>query len=94
MTLPVHNISAYCFAPLQELQALRSKLTRACQIWNLRGTILLATEGINLFVAGSADEVDQLLCLLRSMPGFEGLQPKISESRTQPFSRMLVKIKK
>ena len=94
MTLPVHNISAYCFAPLQDLQALRSKLTRACQIWNLRGTILLATEGINLFVAGSADEVDQLLCLLRSMPGFEGLQPKISESRTQPFSRMLVKIKK
>ena len=94
MTLTVKNISAYCFAPLEEIKSLRSRLTTACRGWGLRGTILLATEGINLFVAGPAGEIDQLLKLLQSVPGLERLEPKVSESRTQPFSRMLVKIKK
>src|SRR3954470_14219861 len=90
----VMNISAYRFAPLEGLKPLRAHLTAVCREWGLKGTILLSTEGVNLFVAGAAASVDQLLALLRSTPGLEGLEPKVSESREQPFTRMLVKIKK
>ncbi len=90
----VINISAYRFAPLDGLKALRANLTAACRESGLKGTILLSTEGVNLFVAGTTEAVDQLLAALRSTPGLEGLEPKVSESGEQPFSRMLVKIKK
>lgn len=90
----VVNIAAYQFAALHELQALRSQLIGVCRDWRLKGTILLSTEGVNLFVAGGAEEIGRLLALLRAVPGLEGLQAKFSESRDQPFTRMLVKIKK
>ena len=92
--MPVVNISAYRFAPLEGLKPLRERLIADCREWGLRGTILLSTEGINLFVAGPRPEIDRLLELLQAVPGLEGLEPKVSESREQPFTRMLVKIKK
>ncbi len=90
----VTNISTYLFAPLQNLKGLRDRLRQACKDWDLKGTILLSTEGVNLFVAGPAERIDQLLDVLRAVPGLEGLTPKVSLSEQQPFSRMLVKIKK
>jgi UPF0176 protein len=90
----VVNISAYQFAPLSDLKALRTHLTTLCRERGLKGTILLSTEGVNLFVAGAAEGVDHLLAALRAVPGLEGLEPKVSESREQPFSRMLVKVKR
>ncbi|CAN5138524.1 hypothetical protein BH11PLA2_BH11PLA2_47770 [soil metagenome] len=90
----VTNISAYRFAPLGDLKPLRDRLIAVCREWGLRGTILLSTEGVNLFVAGPASEIERLLTLLRSVPGLETLEPKVSESEEQPFTRMLVKIKK
>jgi RluA family pseudouridine synthase len=90
----VTNISSYLFASLDGLKPLRERLAAACHEWGLKGTILLSTEGINLFVAGPATEIGQLMSLLRSVPGLENLRPKISESAEQPFTRMLVKIKK
>ena len=90
----VTNISAYRFAPLTDLKVLRESISTICKERNLKGTILLSTEGINLFVAGLHDDVEQLLTLLRAIPGLEELKPKVSESKEQPFTRMLVKIKK
>jgi RluA family pseudouridine synthase len=90
----VVNIAAYKFAPLDGLKDLRARLLALCKARHLRGTILLSTEGINLFVAGERDDVDALLAELRSLPGLEDLQAKISESERQPFNRMLVRIKK
>jgi UPF0176 protein len=90
----VVNISAYQFVPLTDLPALRERLLEKCKARDLNGTILLSTEGINVFVAGGRDEIDSLLKELRSLPGLEGFNPKISISNEQPFNRMLVKIKK
>ena len=90
----VTNISCYQFAHLEGLKPLRERLAGLCKGWGLKGTILLSTEGINMFVAGGAAEIGWLLDALRSVAGLEGLTPKVSESREQPFSRMLVKIKK
>ena len=88
------NIAAYRFAALTELKTLRERLTALCQEWNLRGTILLSTEGINLFVAGDAANIERLLTELRAIPGLQDLKAKYSASDHQPFRRMLVKIKK
>lgn len=90
----VTNISTYCFADLSGLKELREDLFSECKTWNLRGTILLSTEGINLFVAGEEESINLLLGKLRSIPGLEGLDPKISVSEKQPFNRMLVRVKK
>jgi len=88
------NIAAYKFTALSDLKPRRELLLKACRAWELRGTILLSPEGINLFVSGTPDNTDRLLAELRSWPGLEDLQVKISEGASQPFHRMLVKIKK
>lgn len=94
-SLPVFtNIAAYKFAHLRALKPLRERLVAQCRAWGLKGTILLSEEGVNLFVAGPRNEIDLLLAELRAIPGLEELAPKISESVEQPFTRMLVRIKK
>jgi RluA family pseudouridine synthase len=87
------NIAAYKFLPLSDLKPLRARLLALCKAENLRGTILLSPEGINLFVAGIEEGIQKLLAELRSWPGLEDLQPKLSETDHQPFRRMLVRIK-
>ncbi|MGH8048360.1 MAG: pseudouridine synthase [Chthoniobacterales bacterium] len=88
------NIAAYKFASLAGLKPLRERLLAQCRTWGLKGTILLSTEGINLFVAGQRAEIDALVVELHAIPGLEDLAPKFSESEDQPFTRMLVRIKK
>ena len=92
--MPIVNIAAYRFAPLQDLPSLRSALLVKCAEWELKGTILLSTEGINLFVAGEAAPIESLLSELRRLPGLADLRAKSSLTATQPFRRMLVRIKK
>jgi RluA family pseudouridine synthase len=91
---PVTNISCYHFTPLEELKPLRVELLESCKVWELKGTILLSPEGINLFVAGAQASIDMLLHRLRAIPGLESLSPKTSLSENQPFNRMLVRLKK
>lgn len=88
------NASAYFFTPLSDLKALRNRLLPECRDRSIKGTILLSTEGINLFVAGKLEGIEWLLAELRSLPGLENLTPKLSTSVEQPFTRMLVRIKK
>lgn len=88
------NISTYRFAHLTDLKSLREGLLEKCKGWGLKGTILLSTEGINMFVAGPREKIDLLMQEVWKIPGLEGLQPKYSESAHQPFTRMLVRIKK
>lgn len=88
------NIAAYKFADLDDLKPLRERLIQSCKQWNLKGTILLSPEGVNLFVAGLRGDIDRLLAELRAVPGLEALEAKLSETNYQPFHRMLVKIKK
>ncbi len=90
----VTNISCYRFAELSSLKELREELITSCKKWNLKGTILLSTEGINLFVAGAEESIRSLVDRLRAIPGLEDLTPKISLSESQPFKRMLVRLKK
>ena len=90
----VVNIAAYQFVTLTDLPALREQLRAKCKAWALKGTILISSEGINLFVAGGRAEIDLLLAEIRQLPGLENFTPKVSISDEQPFNRMLVRIKK
>lgn len=88
------NIAAYKFAPLSDLKPLRDHLLAFCKAHGLRGTILLSTEGINLFVAGDAGSIAGLMKEIHAVEGLEDLAPKYSDSAEQPFTRMIVRIKK
>jgi UPF0176 protein len=88
------NIAAYKFASLDDLQARRDQLKSRCNELQLKGTILLAPEGINLFLAGTVENIVTLKSELRSDPAFADIQFKDSFSDQQPFGKLLVKIKK
>ncbi len=88
------NISVYKFIPLPDAQDLRSLLLERCQQLALKGTILLAEEGINMFLAGSAEAIHGFFAQLKTDVRFADLQPKESWSDRQPFKKMLVKVKK
>src|SRR5262245_30423204 len=90
----ISNIAAYQFVALADLPGLRQRLVNLCTEENLRGTILLSPEGINLFVAGLEPSIARLLQELRRLPGLEHLEVKRSESEVQPFRHMRVRIKK
>ena len=87
------NISSYRFVALPDAADLRLPLLEAAQARGLRGTILLATEGINLFLAGAAEDVRGFLDQLRQDPRLADLEAKESWSDAQPFKKMLVKVK-
>ncbi|MFO0925194.1 MAG: sulfurtransferase [Pirellulales bacterium] len=93
-TEKVLNLAAYKFASLKDLPGLREDLKKLCESLELKGTILLSLEGINLFVAGKEESVQSLVDRLRLVPGLGDLEGKQSFTSHQPFHRMLVKIKK
>lgn len=87
------NISCYKFVALPDAQDLRQPCLDNALARQLKGTILIAEEGINFFLAGSADDVHGFVDWLRSDARFADLAPKESWSDTQPFRKMLVKVK-
>lgn len=94
MSPPILNIAAYKFFTLHERESLRESLRRQALESGLKGTILLAPEGINLFLAGEAPAVESFLEVLLAIPGAAPLEVKRSWSDTPPFGKMLVKLKK
>lgn len=88
------NISSYRFVELDDLEQRREHLREATEACELKGTILLSPEGINMFLAGLPENMDRFLKVLRSDPLFADLEVKESFSDYQPFNRTLIKIKK
>lgn len=84
----------YKFVSLPDFAEKRQPLLGFCQEQGIRGTILLAAEGINGTIAGSRSAIDAVLAYLRSDPRLADLEPKESEAETPPFDRMKVKLKK
>ena len=92
-TGPYINIAAYKFITFEDTVAKRPVFLAFCQQHQLRGTILLTPEGINLFLAGKAGDIEAFLDWLRTDVRFADIQVKYSQSEKQPFNRMLVKLK-
>jgi len=92
--MSIINLSAYRFVSLHDLPELRERIRERCEALELKGTILLAPEGINLFLAGPRGPIDAFMDWLRSDARFAGLEPKESISDEVPFGRMRVRLKK
>lgn len=84
----------YHFAPLHDFKSMREPLQAFCDGHGIKGSLLLAAEGINGTVAGSRQDIDDLLVFLRDDPRLEHLEHKESYTDDKPFYRMKVKLKK
>lgn len=84
----------YRFARLPQFEALREPLLDQCVSFGIRGTLLLASEGINGTVAGTREGIDLLLAYLKAIPELAQLDHKESFCDELPFYRMKVKLKK
>ncbi len=84
----------YAFAPVSDPAALRDSVRDLCERDRILGTVLVAPEGMNGTIAGPADGVRQVLERLRSIPGFENLETKLSTAQAAPFGRLRVRLKR
>ena len=87
------NIAAYKFIGLDNTAQMRPQYQDMCKALDLRGTILLTPEGINMFLSGTRAAIDQYLGWLRSDARFADIEVKESLSAEQSHKRMLVKLK-
>ncbi|MDF1609217.1 rhodanese-related sulfurtransferase [Hoeflea sp. YIM 152468] len=90
---PVVVAALYHFARLSDHEALQPPLAEMCCDLGLKGTLLLAREGINGTIAGSRTAIDTVLAHLRAIPGLERLEHKESSAARMPFRRMKVRLK-
>jgi UPF0176 protein len=88
------NIAAYKFVAIDDLPSRRKILSEKARDCDLRGTVLLSPEGINLFLAGPPEGVNNFLAYLQLEERFSDLKVKRSWTDFQPFRRLLVKLKK
>ena len=84
----------YRFSPIADPESFRESVEREMESLSVRGTILVASEGINGTVSGSRQGIDGLLAFLRSQPGFAALEHKESYTDECPFLRTKVRLKK
>lgn len=84
----------YKFTELKNHQELRTPLRNLMEQQGIRGTLLLAHEGINGTVAGSREAIDHLLAFLKADPRLADLDYKESYEDTNPFYRTKVRLKK
>ena len=83
----------YKFVTLDHYVDLRQPLLNICQQHQIKGTILLAAEGINATIAGSRSSIDTILTYLKTDPCFADLEHKESISEKLPFDRLKVRLK-
>jgi UPF0176 protein len=87
------NIAAYHFADIDNPPSLAATLRARAEALELRGTILVAGEGINLFLAGDEADIHNFISELRNDARFADIIVKESRSQSMPFARLKVKVK-
>ena len=91
---PVRVAALYKFARLQDRETVRDQLAQLCSSAGVKGTLLLAHEGINGTIAGYDEAIDRVLGYIHGIPGFRDLEAKFSAAETMPFHRMKVRVKR
>lgn len=90
---PVCIIALYNFTPFADPPAIQKPLSDICIAQDVRGTLLLAKEGINGTIAGSDAGIEAVLDHIRTLPGCARIEYKESRAPTMPFLRMKVRVK-
>jgi UPF0176 protein len=91
---PIRVVALYRFTAFDDCEAVRGPLALACCARGVKGTLLLAHEGINGTIAGEDAAIDHVLAHIRALPGCADLDVKESWARAMPFHRMKVRIKR
>ena len=91
---PVRIAALYRFARVGEPEALRALLEQACETAGVKGTLLVAHEGINGTIAGAGDNLDKAVAAIKAITGLDDMEIKFSFAATMPFLRMKVKLKR
>ncbi|HEX4846995.1 MAG TPA: rhodanese-related sulfurtransferase [Novosphingobium sp.] len=91
--LPIKVAALYRFTPLDGLPELRAQLLDLCRDEGIRGTLLLAREGINGTIAGPDAALDRVIAHIRALPGCAEIEVKWSRAPALPFQRMKVRLK-
>lgn len=92
---PALTVAAlYCFAPFDDCVAMRASLEIVCRANGIRGTLLLAKEGINGTIAGFSEPIGVVLEHIKALPGCSDLEVKLSSADSMPFHRMKIRIKR
>ena len=95
MLQPLYTIAAlYHFAKVANPDALRPGLKAACEDGGVKGSLLVAHEGINGTIAGPRQGIDHAIAHIRALPGFADLAWKESMAKTMPFKRLKVRLKR
>ncbi len=84
----------YRFAPFDDPAALRAPLRAVAAAWDVRGTLLLAREGVNGTIAGTREGVDAVVAHIRALPGCGALDVKYSTASAPPFGKLKVRLKR
>ncbi|WP_263410820.1 oxygen-dependent tRNA uridine(34) hydroxylase TrhO [Terriglobus tenax] len=84
----------YRFVEVPDPEALAAEIRALFTGGDLRGTLLVAPEGVNGTLAGSAETIDRLLTALEEKVGLERSEVKFSASEEEPFQRLKIKVKK
>jgi UPF0176 protein len=88
------TIAMYQFIPLENLLELRVTVKQKCLDLGLKGTILLAPEGVNCFIAGQAEQIAEFKPYIETQLNLKNPSYKENLCHKSPFNRMLVKLKK
>jgi len=92
--LPVCVAALYRFTPFADPASLREPLLARCEQVGIRGSLLLAREGINGTIAGTDNAIAAVLGQIRALPGCADLEVKYSRAPGLPFKRMKVRLKR
>ena len=87
-------ISFYKFVTILDLEKLKIQIENICLMFETKGTILIAPEGINGTIEGSKDNIEKFLETLKNNKSFSDIIPKYSYSSKDSFNRMKVRLKK
>ena len=83
----------YRFAPVADPARVRERLQAVCDAGQVRGTLLVAHEGLNGTIAGPINGVEAVLDAIHALPGFDRLELKYAWTDISPFHRMKVRVK-
>jgi UPF0176 protein len=84
----------YQFTRFDDPEALQAPLLAACELADIKGTLLLAREGINGTIAGAPEALEAVLGHIRALPGCADLDVKFSSAPEMPFGRLKVRVKR
>ncbi len=91
--LPICVAALYHFTRFDDAPAIRATLADACKTHGIKGTLLIAREGINGTIAGTDAAIAAILDTIGKLPGCDGFEYKLSRAKEMPFHRMKVKVK-